>query len=193
MKKSVKRERFLAVVLGLIHKKGFKATTVRDMAQELNCEVSNVYNYIDSKQSLLEEYLFDVQNKFLIAIDAILDSRYSPDEKLRHVISSYIQITLKHPYEQALLVNEWRNLEEPRLQEFVERRISYESKLQHIIRNGIGHGQFKVQDEELTAQTILATLRWLHNKHLDSKSISNPMEIEKQLMDFIFTGISRRV
>lgn len=192
MKKNVKRERFLAVVLELIHKKGFKATTVRDMAQKLNCEVSNVYNYIDSKQSLLEEYLFGIQNKFLNAVDTILDSRYSPDEKLRQVISSYIQITLKHPYEQALLVNEWRNLEEPRLQEFVERRISYENKLQHIIMDGIEHGQFKVQDEELTAQTILATLRWLHNKHLDSKSISDPIEIERQLMDFIFTGISRK-
>ena len=128
MKKSTKKERFLEVVLKLIHKKGFKATTMRDIAQELNFEVANVYNYIDSKQSLLEEYLFDIQDEFHNAIDPILDSTYNPDEKLRLVVSSYIRITTKRPYEQALLVNEWRNLKEPRLQEFVTRRKEYECK-----------------------------------------------------------------
>lgn len=190
MKKSAKKERFLDVVLKLIHKKGFKATTMRDIAQELNFEVANVYNYIDSKQSLLEEYLFDIQNEFHNAIDPILDSSHAPDEKFRLVISSYVRITTKRPYEQALLVNEWRNLKEPRLQEFVERRKSYENKLQDIIEEGVKQGQFKTQDIEMTTQTILASLRWLHNKCLDTESTSNPIEMEKQLLDFILDGIS---
>ena len=189
MNKSSKKERFLEVVLKLIHKKGFKATTMRDIAQELNFEVANVYNYIDSKQSLLEEYLFDIQDEFHTAIDHVLASTHTADKKLQQAISSYIQITTKRPYEQALLVNEWRNLKEPRLQEFVERRRGYERKLQAIIEAGVKQGQFRALDIEMATQTILATLRWLYNKCLHSESIVNPIEIEKQLIEFIFVGI----
>lgn len=191
MKKSTKRERFLDVVLKLIHKKGFKATTMRDIAQELNFEVANVYNYIDSKQSLLEGYLFDIQNEFHSTIDPIRNSTHTPDEKLKLVISSYIRITTKRPYEQALLVNEWRNLKEPKLQEFIERRKGYENKLRTIIGDGVKEGQFRTLDIEMATQTILATLRWLHNKCLDTESDTNPIEMEKQLMSFVFDGISK--
>ena len=192
MKKSSKKERFLAVALKLIHKQGFKGTTMRDIAQALNFEVANVYNYIDSKQSLLEGYLFDIQDEFHGTIDHVLDSTHTPDEKLRLVVSSYIRITLKRPYEQGLLVNEWRNLKEPGLRKFVARRKGYEKKLEGIVAAGIAQGQFRVLDVDLTTQTILASLRWLHNKCLDSDSIGNPIEMEKQLLDFIFDGISKR-
>lgn len=191
MKKSSKKERFLEVVLKLIHKKGFKATTMRDIAQELNFKVANVYNYIDSKQALLEVYLFDIQNEFHDSIDHIIDSTHTPDEKLRLVISSYIRITIKRPYEQALLVNEWRNLKEPKLKEFVARRKDYENKLMGILREGVEQGPFRVLDIEMATQTILASLRWLHNKYLDTEPRINPVEIEKQLLDFIFLGISK--
>ena len=190
MIKSAKKERFLEVVLKLIHKKGFRATTMRDIAQELDFEVANVYNYIDSKQSLLEGYLFVVQDEFHAAIDHVLASSLRPDKKLQQAISSYIRITIERPYEQALLVNEWRNLKEPRLQEFIERRKGYESKLQRIIKEGVKQGQFRVLDIEMATQTILASLRWLHNKCLNTESIINPIEIEKQLIDFIFDGIA---
>lgn len=191
MKKNSKKERFLAVVLKLIHKKGFRATTMRDIAKELNFEVANVYNYIDSKQSLLEEYLFDIQDEFHSAIDPILDSSHTAKEKLSLVISSYIRITTQRPYEQALLVNEWRNLKEPQLQEFVERRKAYEDKLHCIITVGVEQGEFRPLDVEIATQTILASLRWLHKRYLDTEVILNPVEIDKQLTDFILLAIAK--
>lgn len=191
MQKSTKKERFLAVVLKLIHKKGFKATTMRDIAQELNFEVANVYNYIDSKQALLEGYIFETQEEFHAAIDPVLESTYTPKEKLQLVVSSYIRITTKRPYEQALLVHEWRNLKEPRLQEFITRRREYENKLMGIINEGVEQGQFRKLDIEMATQTILASLRWLHHKYLESESSINSIEVEKQLMDFIFEGITK--
>ncbi|MEZ2416197.1 TetR/AcrR family transcriptional regulator [Muriicola sp. E247] len=190
MKKSTKKVRFLGVVLELIHKKGFMATTMRDIAQELNFEVANVYNYIDSKQALLEEYLFDIQDEFHSAIDPIMGSSLTATEKLNLVISSYIQITTKRPYEQALLVNEWRNLKEPKLQEFVKRRKVYENKLQGIIADGVEQGEFRPLDIEIATQTILASLRWLHMRYLDTEVKLNPVKIDKQLTDFILLAVA---
>ncbi len=191
MKKSTKKERFLTVVLKLIHKKGFKATTMRDIAHDLNFEVANVYNYIDSKQSLLEEYLFDIQDEFHSAIDPILDSSHTAKEKLSLIISSYIRITAQRPYEQALLVNEWRNLKEPKLQEFVERRKAYENKLQGVVTAGVEQGEFRSLNVEIATQTILASLRWLYQRYLETEVKLNPVEIDRQLTTLIFEGISK--
>ena len=68
MKKSKKRERFLQAVLQLIHEKGFKATTMRDIAEKLNFDVANIYNYIDSKQSLLRYTFSTFKTNFTILL-----------------------------------------------------------------------------------------------------------------------------
>ena len=190
MKRNTKKERFLAVALKLIHKKGFKATTMRDISKELNCEVANIYNYVDSKQSLLEEYLFGIQDEFHNDLDHILSTENTAPEKLRLVISSYIQITAKRPYEQSILVNEWRNLKDQSLEKFIARREDYESKLLLIITKGIDNGIFRNLNPRMTTQTILAMLRNLHNEYVLKKSSINPLKTEKQVLDFIFNGIA---
>ena len=189
MLKETKRDRFFSKTLVLIYQKGFKATTMRDIAQNLNFEVANVYNYIDSKQSFLEQALFGIQQEFLNAMDAIEDSEFHATEKLEHLIRSYVQITSKRPYEQALLVNEWRNLNEPKLQEFVKHREDYEQKLEGILIEGMRTGQFKEMDSQMATQIILATLRWSYKQFLDQQRTTNPLAMQKQLIDFIQNGI----
>jgi AcrR family transcriptional regulator len=189
MTNNTKRDRFFNRTLVLIHEKGFKATTMRDIAQNLQFEVANVYNYIASKQSFLEESLFGIQQEFLLAMDTIERSEYDTGKKLELVIGSYIQITSERPYEQALLVNEWRNLKTPKLEEFVKRRREYERQLETIIQQGIEMGQLRDMDSELAAKMILATLRWSYQKFLSNNTQSNPLILEQQLIDFIFHGI----
>ncbi|MFD0799327.1 TetR family transcriptional regulator [Maribacter chungangensis] len=189
MIKETKRARFFSKTLVLIHEKGFKATTMRDIAQNLQFEVANVYNYIDSKQSFLEEALFGIQKEFLNAMDVTVDSGLDAPEKLEQLISSYIHITSKRPYEQALLVNEWRNLKGTKLQEFVANRKDYERKFEAIITQGIHTGYFKEMEPEIATQTILATLRWSYSRFLDRKPVTNPLFMQKQLINFVSHGI----
>tara|TARA_R110000782_G_scaffold70717_2_gene142058 strand:+ start:602 stop:1180 length:579 start_codon:yes stop_codon:yes gene_type:complete len=189
MKKSKKRERFLQAVLQLIHEKGFKATTMRDIAEKLNFDVANIYNYIDSKQSLLEIYLFNIQNEFHDSIDLIVHSTHTPQEKLRLFICSYLQITAKRPLEQALIANEWRNLKNPKLQEFIDRRIDYENKLKTIINEGVNKGQFRDIDVDITTHIIMSALRSQYIKYIEPETSVNTSEIEKEFSNFILFAI----
>lgn len=189
MKKSKKRERFLQAVLQLIHEKGFKATTMRDIAEKLNFDVANIYNYIDSKQSLLEIYLFNIQNEFHDSIDLIVHSSHTPQEKLRLFICSYLQITAKRPLEQALIANEWRNLKNPKLQEFIDRRIDYENKLKTIINEGVNKGQFRDIDVDITTHIIMSALRSQYIKYIEPETSVNTSEIEKEFSNFILFAI----
>lgn len=193
MKISSRKKQFLDESLKMIHKKGYKATTMRDLADEMGFEVSNIYNFIDSKESLLETYLFQISADFHSGIDHIMDSSHDPSGKLKALISLNINLTSTKPYQVGLLVNEWRNLKEPNLSKFVNEREEYEQKVRIIITDGIKSGHFRKFDSDILTHTVLASVRWVYNWYIDRTEEVNPYELEKQLTDFIFNGVNRMV
>ena len=186
-----KREEFITQSLKLIHQKGFKATTIRDIAECMNCDVANVYNYIDSKQGLLESHLFAINGEFHENVDKIIKSSYSPVEKIKKLISLYVHITVTRPLEASLLVNEWRNLKEPKLSEFIKERESFERKVKKIILEGIKDGAFRQMDPELATYTMLSSVRWLFNRYAGKKVKVNKVEVEKEIVEFVLNGLSK--
>lgn len=184
-----KRQEFVQESLKLIHQKGFKATTIRDIAETMDCDVANVYNYIDSKQGLLESHLFQINELFHFKVDEITSSSYSPIDKIKKLVSIYVEMTMTKPFESSLLVNEWRNLKEPKLSEFIKGRNSFERKVKKIIIEGIEDCSLRDVDPELATFTLLSSVRWLFNKYAGKKVKVNRLEVEKQLIDFILKGI----
>ena len=190
MAKSVKKDLFFKETLKLIHEKGFRATTMRDIAERMNFEVANIYNYIDSKDALLENYVIGITKEFQTYMDNIIDSTFSPKDKLRMVISKHIQFTFEKPYQLALMANEWRNLKEPALSEYVAKRSDYIFKIASILEDGVEKGEFRPMNIEIATNSIVSSLRWSYNKYVDNSNTSiNPIELEKQFMDFIFNGV----
>lgn len=189
MKTSARKKKFLDESLKMIHKKGYKATTMRDLADQMGFEVSNIYNFIDSKESLLETYLFEISEEFHQGIDHIMESSYGPVEKIMALVSLNIKLTTTKPYVVGLLVNEWRNLKEPRLTEFVDKRANYEDKVRSIINEGIKNGQFQAYDLDIITHAVLSSVRWVYSWYIDKQENVNPYELEKQLTDFILNGI----
>ncbi len=189
MKKSSKKEKFFRESLKLFHEKGYKATTMRDIAEKLNFEVANIYNYIDSKHSLLEIYVFEMSSEFHKNIDHIIDSSYSPLEKIKLVISVHIKLTSEKPYEMALLLNEWRNLNPDKLSQFLNERDNYESKFESILEQAMHDNSVRQMDLKIATKTILSSIRWLYDIYTNPDTTINPIELEKQITEFITIGI----
>ncbi len=191
MNKSDKRKKFFEVTLKLFHEKGFKATTMRDIAIQMNFEVANIYNYIKSKQSILENYLFDLSSEFHSNIDLIQQSSDSPLEKLEAVVAFHVKLTAAKPYEVALLVNDWRNLKEPKLSAFLAERKEYESKVQHLVAQNMDAESIRRMDLKIATQTILASVRWLYDYYTDHGDELNSDKMEKEIISFILKGIEK--
>lgn len=186
---SPRKKKFLDESLKMIHEKGYKATTMRDLAERMGFEVSNIYNFIESKEALLESYLFQISEDFHSGIDHILDSSYTPTDKLKALVSLNIRLTSTKPYQVGLLVNEWRNLKEPKLTKFVNRRDEYEQKVRVIIKEGIESGEFRQFDMDIITHAVLSSVRWIYYWYTDHTEEANPVELEKQLTEFILGGV----
>lgn len=189
MKETEKRKRFFQIALKLIAEKGFKAMTMRSLAKTMDCDVSNIYNYVKSKHALLEQLLFEISNKFHQGMIAIESSNYKPIEKLKAVIALHIRLTVENPYQVDLLVNEWRHLKPERQQDFVDLRNNYEQKLQAILAEGTDIGVFKIDNLDFTTNCILSSIRWLYGWYNPSNPSINPMELERLMTEFVFNGV----
>ena len=120
-----------------------------------------------------------------------MQSNIRTEEKLKLIISSHIKLTVEKPYEMALMVNEWRNLKPEKLKKIIERKKDYENKVAMVLQEGIEQGHFRNMNVVITTKSLLSSLRWLYDEYPGSPTRFNPIEIEKQIIDFIFAGISK--
>jgi len=191
MDKNPKRERFITVATELLSEKGYKATTMRELAQRLDCDKSNIYNYTKSKQELLDQLLFGIADKFHQGLSDIENSSYSAVEKLKEVIRLHIRMTFDNPHKMNIHVNEWRFLEDERLAIFIKLRKIYEQKISRIVEDGIKEKSFKSGDVEFIRNCILSSIRWLYTWNISDKENLNPIEVEKNISEFILDGIRK--
>lgn len=186
---TARKEQFFQKSLQLIHHRGFKGTTMRDIAQEMDCDVANLYNFVRSKQDILDQTLFRISDEFHAGIDQIIQSQYSPLEQLQLITRLYVQLTFDKPLEISLLVNGWRHLGEKRKKQFLAERTAYERKVKQIIEHGIKSGEMKALDPILATNMVLSAMRWLFDKCVDDSVAVNKVEVERQINDFILSGI----
>ncbi len=189
MKKIEKQNKFHEVALKLIHEQGFKATTMRDIAKAMNFEVANVYNYIESKQALLENFLFDIAEDFNNGLKTILVSSDSSTKKLRRIIELYCHLPAQKPYQIGLLIAEWRNLKDEKLQKFKDEKKWHEDQIIQLIQDGIDAGELRKCNPYIITKTMLSSFNWLYTEFtLRGEEIDLP-ELEKQISEFIMDGL----
>lgn len=189
MDKNPRKERFFSTATQLMSEMGYKAMTMRELATRLGCDKSNIYNYTRSKQELLDIILFEIADKFHKGISEIEDSSYSAIEKLKAVIRLHINLTFENPDKLHIHVNDWKFLEDERKKIFIKRRKSYEKKIEKIVEFGIKEGSIRAGKNSFYKNCILSSLRWLYTSDIPSKKNMNPIEMEKNITEFILNGI----
>ena len=72
--RQARRDELLAIAAGLFAEKGFKNTTVRDIADAAGILSGSLYHHFDSKESMVDEILSTFQEELFAAYDEILAS-----------------------------------------------------------------------------------------------------------------------
>lgn len=183
-----KRQQIVYEAGYLFRNKGYKATSMRDIAEQVKMEAASLYNHIKSKHEILSELLLNIAHLFQQGMKNINESSYSPFEKIKALIALHIRLTAENTHAIALLTQDWRHLKEPQLTEFRKVRDSYSDDFLVIIKESMELGEIKKANPEIVLNTILSSLRWLYVWYTEDKNI-NPIELEIQITDLLVNGI----
>jgi len=176
----------------LFREKGYEATTMRDIATEMDMEAASLYHHIKSKEQILEEICFTMADKLIISIKDVNDIYFNAAERLQSVIKNHIEILTGHPDYSIVFLHEWRSLQEPRLAEFKALRDKYENELKAIIADGINEDIFEDVDQKFASLSILSTLNWVPEWYRANGGMS-PAQIAIKLGEFIMGGLSKKL
>lgn len=172
----------------LFEEKGFKATSMRDLATHVGIEASSLYSHISSKQQILKEICFHEAELFLGHIEKVQASNISEYEKLHVVANFHIDSAFERITSATVFNNEWMHLnEEDRLQ-FIGLRDKYEESLKVIITSCMEEcSESKDYHVDVILQYFLSSFKWLYTS---DKFKMFPKElIQEQLIKLIFQGL----
>ena len=174
----------------LFRQKGYKAASMRELAELLGVEAPSLYNHIGSKSELLRNVCFKIANDFTDHILAVESSDNPAAKKIEQLIRFHIKMMLKSFDEVYVSNHEWKHLEEPYLNNFLNQRKAYESKMVQIIKDGINKKEFRAVHPHVTVLTILSAVRGLEFWQKYKEKV-NTRALENNIVQHLLNGITK--
>ena len=168
--------------------KGYKATSMRELATAVGLEASSLYSHIKSKEEILQKICLENAERFTLKMAEVNDSDDSVTEKMKALISYHVKVAIEDVTSVTIFNNEWRNLSEPNLSQFLEYRRSYEQKFMALIQDGIKTGEFASIDATVAFYMIFTSIRWIHYWYRPDRHV-NQEDLVANVNFMIFNGL----
>ncbi len=161
-----RRGELLAIAAGLFAEKGFKNTTVRDIADAAGILSGSLYHHFDSKESMVDEILRSFQDELFGKYDAILASSDDARAKLEQAVRVSFEAVDRHRHEVAIFQNEADYLGSfDRFDYLAERNAQSRDVWMLLLREGVASGALR-QDLDIDLvyrfirDTVWVAVRW---------------------------------
>src|ERR1700712_2957515 len=132
-----KKDIILKNAAELFRRKGFRASSVRELAESLGIEAPSLYNHIGSKGELLQHICFAVAADFTLNMQQVLSAKQNAAEKTAALIRFHIQKMYTDFDKVYVSDNEWQQLQKKQADDFLAQRRAYENSLTEIIQQGV--------------------------------------------------------
>lgn len=159
------REDVIRAAGRLFSRRGYHATSMRDLAGELGLLGSSLYSHVASKEDLLVEVVQRGADLFQSSADRVLSEPGLPRHRLQALVAGHVRVVLDHLDEVRTFLNEADALDEAHRRRVLAARDRYESAFRRVLQEGVEGGSFRSDlDVRLSAIFILSILnavaRW---------------------------------
>jgi TetR/AcrR family transcriptional regulator, cholesterol catabolism regulator len=146
----------------VIARKGFKETSIRDIADALGVTKSTIYHHVRSKDQLLFDIISNYQAQGPRIIDAARRAGPDPLLSLKAFIHELVLMNAEDPVMATLLARELRSLKGDHLKQVLEFRHEYESYVRGLVLDGQALGIFRTIDARLATIGIMSMANALY-------------------------------
>jgi TetR/AcrR family transcriptional regulator, cholesterol catabolism regulator len=185
---TTRREEIVEAAARLFKQKGYAATTMREIAEQVGMEAASMYNHIKGKEDLLTDICFRISDTYIAQLNEIETTMDTPIDKLKALIRLHIRIVFDDPNGISVANNEWKHLPEVALTQFKAARRDYETRFANIIELGIEKGDINPINSKVALFTILSATRWVELWYKPERDIS-PQTLEDNIILMLLNGL----
>jgi len=136
-------ERLLNAAAALFAKKGYAATSTREIAALLRIQKASLYYHIESKEDLLYDISKSSLEQIRSDVEAAVRSVSDPLEKTRTLIRTHIVSMLRDQEKHSATLSEMRALSKDRLAHVIALRDTYEELVRSVLQEGQSAGALR--------------------------------------------------
>ncbi|AUW93828.1 MAG: TetR/AcrR family transcriptional regulator [Sulfobacillus thermosulfidooxidans] len=184
MARPSKKSEIVQAAAELFSTKGFKATTVRDIAERAGVLSGSLYAHIDTKEDLLIEIVRQAANEFAQALAPIVQSQESPTAKMRAAVHAHLGVIASSRAWSTVYLDEDMAFSETGRATVRQLRRTYEQYWIQLLEEGQQQHVFSDIDIGLTKLFILSALNGFHRWY-DPKGRLMVHEIADHYADMI--------
>ena len=190
-KNSTRKETIIETAARLFRERGFSATSMRDLAEQVGVEAASLYNHISSKAEILQELCFKVANKFMSHIDKVDAEDIPAIKKIEAVLRFHIQQMLNHYEEVYVSDREWKHLTDPYLSNIQTQRRVYRQRIASIIEDGIRKNEIKKIDAPTAVLIMLHAVSGIESWHRSKQKINGEV-LEENMIAILIGGLQNK-
>jgi AcrR family transcriptional regulator len=174
----------------LFKEKGFKAASMRELADVVGVEAASLYNHIKNKNELLYEICFGVANRFNEKMEEIDGEQKTPIEKVEALLRFHIAEMVDHFEEVFVSDREWKHLSEPFLSNFQMQRRNYRKRFAAIVEEGIAKKEIKKIDATTAVLIMLHAISGIESWHRSKQKIDGE-SLEESMIAILVGGLKK--
>jgi AcrR family transcriptional regulator len=175
--------------------KGYRGTSLADIAEAMSVDRATLYYYVGSKEELLDEVVTDLVEANLVTAEQIRDTDEPAPAKLRRLVTSLMCSYADHyPFLYVYLQENLGQVVGQRQawaqqMRLVNRR--YEEAVEAIVRTGIEEGTLRpVTDPRVLAFGVMGMVSWTHRWFNPQRTTTDAQTIGAAYVDVLLNGMT---
>ncbi len=155
------QERILDKAAELFWKKGYAATTTREIAASLGIRQASLYHHVASKENLLCQLCVTSLEGLLLEVQSAVNESNSPEGRIRLLVHAHLSTLLTYRTRHALMLKELRALSGTCRRQVVGLRKRYEKLVLSILNHGRSVGAVRTDiPTKYLGLALLNILNW---------------------------------
>lgn len=185
-----RQDELYAAAARLFATKGYHATRVQDIADELGMLKGSLYYYFSSKEDLLVKITEGRIEELLEAIQAIVATGYPPRQKVALAIDEHLRFFQQHVHIYTIFVKEQlADINKRTANNARKMNRAYQQLWREMLEEGIDTGDFRPDiDSELIMRAILGLCNYTWTWY-DPAGRVQIRELARIFTDLILSGI----
>lgn len=152
-----KQHQIVKGAIKVFRKKGFHASSIREIAKEARMSLGSLYDYIEKKEDILFLVHNEVLDEIYNSMESIAAKHDHPVDQLINVQKGLYELTSKLRDEMLFIYTETKSLERKYLKEILRRESEFVARYRKLIERGVEQGVFECKNPDLAANIILFT------------------------------------